>query len=90
MSEYPDQKAIDALYDRFNKPAAPQKTATPNGGLPTVEAVIEKLRNEKTDKGAALFNGDTSVYPSRSEADLAIFAKAYFYTQDYDQCVAIY
>jgi hypothetical protein len=58
--------------------------------LPTDDEVIQKLLNENTGKGRALFGGDTSGYKSASEADQAFFNKVYFYTQDFEQISRVY
>jgi putative DNA primase/helicase len=81
-------QALDAIYPKFNskgeakrKPRASEvngrTTTAPspptNAVIPNIEQVIAGCENARNgDKFRRLFGGDTSGYPSQSEADLAL------------------
>jgi putative DNA primase/helicase len=91
------KKEVDAFYRKYftDEPKAEhnghsKRNGRHRGNPGTTEEIIEKLTNEETDKGRQLFSGDISGYPSASEADLALFNKIYWYTQDFDQVAEVY
>jgi hypothetical protein len=86
-------EALGKLYREHleDKPKPPlmavhrSNAYSPNGSGPSDADVVEKLLGERTDKGRRLWEGDTSDYPSPSEADMGLLQKLAFYTQDPDQ-----
>lgn len=86
-------EALERLYrERLeDKPklgpvAAPRSSGyASNGRGPSDADVIARLLGEQTDKGRRLWEGDTTGYPSPSEADMGLLQKLAFYTQDQDQ-----
>jgi putative DNA primase/helicase len=84
----PRQAALDAFYQRtFETKARPasQVPHASNGHDPLVDddALISRAREAKNGaKFSKLWAGDTSGYPSPSEADLALCHLLAFYTQD--------
>jgi hypothetical protein len=94
----PMQDAIDALYKKLRDQQAGAKMhaeVSANGAGPSPSAddnlIIEKALGAKNgEKFAALWSGDTSNYPSRSEADLAFCRIVAFFTQHEDQIDRLY
>jgi hypothetical protein len=92
--EIPDrQGALDALAREYLERSERRGAAlSANGNAPMFsdDEVVERLKKESTDKGARLLEGDTSEYPSHSEADIALCQKIAFYSQDPEQIERIW
>jgi hypothetical protein len=91
-------RELDKLYrERLDVNPKPAPVAVPrsngyapNGSGPSDADVAGKIMAERTDKGRRLIEGDTSGYPSDSEADLALLEKLAFYTQNAEQLERIW
>jgi len=76
------QKSVDVLIHRFfterKQPAMPRPRMTTNLDD---KALIERIiKSQQGDKFLRLWNGDTSGYPSHSEADMALCSILAFWT----------
>jgi hypothetical protein len=81
------QDALKAFYrEHLTDPPREEAPSTNgHGSKLSDEEVIRRVNNESTDKGARLFEGDISGYPSQSEADMAFCQKVAFWTKVPDQ-----
>ena len=81
------QDAIEWLFETYFKEPEPRPKATSNGYWnPSDDELLEKAFSARNgEKIKALFEGDTSSYPSRSEADLALCSLLAFWAQDQAQ-----
>jgi hypothetical protein len=86
------QEALDALYKSWfgsdqvltELPIYPK--TTPSTLSTDDEQILAKCQKVKNaDKFQALWDGDTTNYPSQSEADLALCSKLAFHTRNYAQ-----
>jgi hypothetical protein len=84
---------LDAFHTRHFADPMGERPASTNGhhGELTDERVIELARAARNAaKFEALWEGDTSGYPSHSEADQALVSLLAFYTQDESQLDSLY
>lgn len=86
------QAAVEALVARYWPPAAaPASAGVPSMGASILDddALRNRLRRERGGKAAALLQGDTSGYPSSSEARSALAFRCAFYGAPADQIARI-
>lgn len=76
------QDVLDSMYDKLLRQPAQTKTRvlTSSVSLSDNEILQRAFRARNGNRVKVLFNGDTSGYPSASEADLALAAYLAFYT----------
>jgi len=88
IKEFPELPQFLDKLGMINNGKPPDKPrATPNMTNDQVLSLISKASNGS--KIQKLLNGDTSDYPSPSEADLALAGFLAFYTQDFGQIANI-
>jgi DNA-binding transcriptional ArsR family regulator len=81
------QKELDRILDEvFSAMPSPEGVTLGEGTAVPDDEVLHRARTAKNgDKFTRLWAGDTSGYPSESEADLALLSMLSFWTQDVDQ-----